>query len=88
MDISGFGGFREAPRAQYSTQTAYNGGSVMVWGDISVNGRIELVTVPGIVKSRRNTDDILRPHFRQKRPNAVFKPIIQDPTVLTSFMTF
>lgn len=42
---------------------AFGGGSVMVWGGISINGRTELVLVPPPgLNAQRYVDEILRPH--------------------------
>ena len=41
---------------------AYVGGSVMVWGGISLNGRTELVIIDGNLTSQRYVDEILIPH--------------------------
>ena len=57
--------------------TAYNGGSVMIWASISLNGRTALVVVPGNLNGRRYIDQILRPHvvpyLRQMGQNAIFQ---------------
>ena len=34
----------------------------MVWGGISINGRIDLVIPDGNLTGRRYVDDIIRPH--------------------------
>ena len=57
--------------------TAYNGGSVMIWAGISLNGRTALVVVPGNLNGRRYIDEILRPHvvpyLRHMGQNAIFQ---------------
>ena len=55
---------------------AYNGGSVMVWGCISVTGRTDLVILPPpAMTSNRYINDVLRPHvlpLRRLHQNFVF----------------
>ena len=56
---------------------AHNGGSVMVWGCISLRGRTELVILPPpAMTSIRYVNDVLQPHIlplkRQLRQNFVF----------------
>ena len=41
---------------------AYNGGSVMIWAGITLNGRSALVVVLGNLNGRCYIDEILRPH--------------------------
>ena len=41
----------------------YGGGSVMVWGAMSYNGRSDLVVVQGNLTANRYIDQILRPHL-------------------------
>lgn len=42
---------------------SHNGGSIMVWGGISINGRTDLVVVPPPgMNAQRYIDEILRPH--------------------------
>ena len=47
---------------------ANNGGSVMIWAGIRLNGRTALVIVPGNLNGRRNIDEILL----QMGQNAIF----------------
>ena len=57
--------------------TEYNGGSVMIWAGISLNGRTALVVVPGNLNGQRYIDKIRRPHvvpyLRQMGQNAIFQ---------------
>ena len=63
--------------------TEYNGGSVMIWAGISLNGRTALVAVPGNLNGRRYIDEILRPHvvpyLRQMGQNAIFQDVNARP---------
>ena len=56
---------------------AYNGGSVMIWAGITLNGRSALFVVPGNLNGRWYIDEILRPHvvphLCQMDQNAIFQ---------------
>ena len=78
MDASEYGvatGRHLEPTVQPTT--AYNGGSVMIWAGISLNGKTAPVAVPGNLNGRRNIDEILRPHvvpyLCQMGQNAIFQ---------------
>lgn len=57
--------------------TPYGGGSVMVWGGISSNGRTALVPIDGNLNARGYIDDVLEPHAIPQvygmGPNAVLQ---------------
>ena len=68
---------------------AYNGGSVMIWAGITLNGRSVLVVVPGNLNGRWYIDEILRPHvvphLCQMDQNAIFRTTTRGPIVLGLF---
>ena len=42
--------------------TAYGGGSVMVWGGVSLTRKTPLVQIAGNLTTQRYVDEVLRPH--------------------------
>ena len=57
--------------------TAFGGGSVMVWGGISAQGKTQLIIIDGNLNSERYRDNILRPvvipYLRNLGPNSIFQ---------------
>ena len=57
--------------------TSFNGGSVMVWGGISLRGKTNLVIIEGNLNALRYRDEILDPvaipYLRNLGPNAILQ---------------
>ena len=57
--------------------TSFNGGSVMVWGGISLRGKTNLVIIKGNLNALRYRDEILDPvaipYLRNLGPNAILQ---------------
>ena len=57
--------------------TAFGGGSIMVWGGISVRGKTDLVIIGGNLNAVRYRDQILRPvavpYLQNMGPNAILQ---------------